>query len=435
MEKKKRLVPVRWWVAFWLFVSYIIWYLDRSNISVTAKHIMEEYHWNAAQFGAVMSLFFIGYGVTQIPAGWLADKYGGSRVINVGTIWWSIFTMLTPFGGTVVSMAIVRFLMGLGEGVNAPAHVSITTQWMPRREYGRASGLYLLGVPLGIMITMPTAAWITNTFGWRWVFYSFGLIGFLWAAIWAYYGRNTPEEHPSISKDEIELIRQDQDPGMKIKGATDWKGILASRNVWGTVASYFCVSYCMYLYLSWLPGYLMMSRGFSFNKTATSAMIPWICALFASLVGGVVCDKLSHKFGRNIGRKYMIYTGFIGVAIFTAMAGYTSSDKFVILYLSLAVGSLFLTYPSFYAIPMDISAKDSGVIYGLINTFGTIAGAVAPTTTGIIVVLSKNHWEYALYAAASIAVLGAVAMLFVNIRKISDEKIACDVQTAEEIAV
>lgn len=431
MNEKKRLIPVRWWVAFWLFVSYVVWYLDRTNISVAATHIMKEYNWNAAQFGAVMSAFFAGYALTQIPGGWLADKIGGSRVINLGTAWWSIFTMLTPAGATVFMMGIIRFLMGVGEGVNAPAHISITTQWMPRREFGRASGLYLLGCPLGIIITMPTAAWITNAWGWRWVFYLFGLVGLIWCAVWRYYGRDTPEEHPRISKEEIELIREDQDAGVKVKEPTDWKAILTSKAVWGMVLSYFAQSYCMYLYLAWMPGYLTMARGFSFTKSAFSTMIPWVFALLATMISGIVSDKLSRKFGLNVGRKYLIYAAFIGVGVCTALAGYTSSDTLVILYMGMAVGSLFIAYPCYYAMAMDVSAKDSGVIYGMVNTVGTFAGVTAPALTGVIVVLTDNKWQYALYFAAAIAVLGAVMISFVNVRSISEKR---NLQVAGSIA-
>lgn len=423
MNEKKRLVPVRWWIAFWLFISYVVWYLDRSNISVTATHMMKEYGWNAAQFGAIMSAFFLGYGITQIPGGWLADRFGGSKVINLGTVWWSIFTMLTPAGATIFMMSIIRFLMGVGEGVNAPAHVSITSQWMPRREYGRASALYLIGVPIGIMITMPTAAWITNHWGWRWVFYISGFVGFIWCAIWAYYGRSRPEEHPSISKEEIALIRGDQDAGVKTKEPTDWKALLSSPAVWCTVLSYFACNYCMYLYLSWLPGYLILAKGFSFNKTAYTAMIPWLFALFTIAISGFVSDKLTQRFGPNIGRKYLIYAAFIGVGLFTVLAARATSDFFVVFFLSMAVGSLMIAYPSYYTIPMDISARDGGVIYGMINTSGTIAGVVAPVLTGIIVVMSGNHWEYALYFAAAVAAVGAILISFVNVKSISKKEV------------
>ena len=421
MSEKKRLISVRWWVAFWLFLSNVIWYLDRTNISVASTHIMKEYGWNPAQFGIVMSAFFLGYALTQIPGGWLSDRFGGSRVIQFGTIWWSIFTILTPAGMTVATMAFIRCLMGLGEGVNAPAHVALTAHWMPRREFGRASGLYLMGTFGGIMLTMPIAAWITLKWGWQWVFYSFGAVGFIWSAIWFYYGRDNPEQHPKISKEEIELIRSDQESAEKMKQPTDWKRILGCWQVWGVVISFFAENYGFYLYVSWLPGYLMLARGYSLSKTAYTAAIPFAVSVIASALSGVVSDKLTQKYGVNIGRRSIVFTGFLGAAFFTILSGYTASNTMVVVYLTMAVAFLAINHPMYYAMPIDISPKDGGVIYGMINTSGTIAGVVAPALTGFIVVLSGSHWEYALYFAAFVCVLGAIMISLVKIRGLEYE--------------
>jgi sugar phosphate permease len=419
MNQSKQRIPVRWWILFWLFMSYVVWYLDRTNISIAATHIMKEYNWNAAQFGMVMSAFFIGYALTQIPGGWLSDRFGGSKVIQFGTIWWSIFTMLTPAGITVATMSAIRLMMGVGEGVNAPAHIALTTQWMPRREYARACALFLLGMPVGIMLTMPTAAWITNAWGWRWVFYIFGAVGFTWCLIWYYYGRDIPEQHPSISKEEIDLIRGDQDPPEIMKQPLRWKIILSDWSVWATVISYFSQNYSWYLFMSWLPGYLILARGFSFTKTTYSAMIPYILASFSIPFSGWLSDKLTQKFGPNKGRRWLISAGFLGAALFTVLSGYTSSGTMVVVYLTLAVGFLTLNHPPFHAIPQHISAKDGGVIFGMVNTSGTVAGILAPALTGFIAVLSGNHWEYALYFAAAVSVCGAITILTMSLKVVS----------------
>ena len=413
--RQKRVVPVRWWITFWLFTSYVVWYLDRTNISVAAAHIMKEYGWNPAQFGVVMSLFFAGYAITQIPGGWLSDKYGGSRVIQAGTLWWSIFTILTPAGMTVATMSAIRFMMGVGEGVNAPAHVALTTQWMPRREFARACALFLLGMPIGIMLAMPLAAWITLLWGWRWSFYSFGAVGFIWCLIWYYYGADRPERHRSIDKAEIALIRGDQDPPEVMKQPINWKQILSNRSIWGTIIAFFSQCYGWYLFMSWLPGYLVLARGFSFSQTAYSAMLPYVVSTFTIPFSGWLSDKLTDRYGPNRGRRSIIRVGFLGAALFTLLSGHTTDGTMAVVYVSLAVGFLTLNYPPFHSIPMHISAKDGGVIWGMVNTMGTIAGVIAPALTGFIVVLSGNRWDYALYFAAATTAFGAIGISVVRI--------------------
>jgi sugar phosphate permease len=303
----------------------------------------------------------------------------------------------------------------VGEGVNAPAHVALTTQWMPRREFARACALFLLGMPIGIMATMPLAAWITLQWGWRWSFYSFGAIGLIWCLIWYYYGADRPERHRSIGKAEIALIRQDQDPPEVMKQPINWKQILSSRSIWGTIIAFFSQCYGWYLFLSWLPGYLVLARGFSFSQTAYSAMLPYVLSTFTITFSGWLSDKLTGRYGPNRGRRSIIRVGFLGAALFTLLSGHTTDGTMAVVYVSLAVGFLTLNYPPFHSIPMHISAKDGGVIWGMVNTMGTIAGVIAPALTGFIVVLSGNRWDYALYFAAAMTAFGAIGISLVDI--------------------
>lgn len=181
-EKTSRILPVRWRIAVLLLLSYVVWYMDRTNISIAGVPMMKEFGWTAADFGMVQSAFFIGYALTQIPGGWAADRWGGSKVILLGTIWWSVFVFLTPFAATLTMMCAVRSVMGLGEGVNAPTHTSLTARWMPKREAGMAQAVYYIGMPVGIMIAMPSTVWLTQRWGWQASFYVFAFVGVAWCA-------------------------------------------------------------------------------------------------------------------------------------------------------------------------------------------------------------------------------------------------------------
>ncbi len=122
------------------FTSNLICYMDRINIAVTAPVIMSEFGWDEAALGIILSSFFWGYTLLQIPGGWLADRYGGKKVLGIGVLWWSFFTMITPLARTVVNMTVVRAWMGLGEGVNFPSIQSLTSRWIPSQERSRVMG-------------------------------------------------------------------------------------------------------------------------------------------------------------------------------------------------------------------------------------------------------------------------------------------------------
>ena len=107
----------RWLIIFILVLCYTFMYLGRSSISIAGSTIMKDYGWSATQFGLVSTAFFIGYAITMLPAGYLADKFGAGKVIVVGTLVWSLFTLLSPFAGSIGIFVAIRAMVGVGQGV------------------------------------------------------------------------------------------------------------------------------------------------------------------------------------------------------------------------------------------------------------------------------------------------------------------------------
>ncbi len=404
------LVPVRWRIATLLSLSYMVWYMDRVNISIAGPVMMKHFNWTAAEFGLVQSAFFIGYAFTQIPGGWLADRFGGSKVIFFGTMWWSLFVFITPFGATLALMMLIRGLMGTGEGVNAPTHAALTAWWMPKKETGRAIGYYYFGMQLGTMFTMPLTVWILGKYGWEMCFYSFAFVGVAWCIVWRWYGCDRPELHRSISKEEINYIESDRDSAEVMEQATDWKTLFTNRYVWGLAISYFFNNYLFYLFMAWLPSYLVMDRGFTLVKTGIYAMLPYMVSMVSSPLGGVLSDYWTKKYGSHIGRSLPIQIGLAGCGVFLILAAYTPNAYFAVAYLCASVGFLNMNFGPFWSAALTISSKDGGVIGGFMNTLGTVAGIVAPAVTGFVVTASANKFEYALYFGAFLALLGVVVV-------------------------
>jgi len=366
---------------------------------------MEEFGWNTAQWGIILSAFFVGYAILQIPAGWLSDKYGGVKTLAFGTGWWSLFTIATAWARTIPTMAVVRALLGAGEAVNFPSHTAVTSRWIPVQERGRAQALNLSGMAFGTAFTIPVVAWIVKSFGWRWAFYSFGVVGFIWCIIWLWYVKDDPRQHPGVSPEELDYIRA----GEREERLTniDWNRILRSGPVWGLTVNYFFQNYCWYLYLTWLPGYLVMARHFDLMKTGIYAMLPYIGSFIAMNFGGWVCDKLAPVVGLTKSRKYVMYSAFAGCAVFLYFAARAQSPYTAVILITLSVFFLSLNYAPFWALPIDLGPRSAGVISGIMNTSGTLAGIIAPGLTGWIVQASGS-WVYALTVAVVMALLGII---------------------------
>src|ERR671930_226510 len=129
--------PRRFTVVLFSFTCALILYIDRVNISVVAPILMAEFGWDPAVTGTILSAFFVGYMLTQLPGGWLADRFGGKAIIGFAVVWWSLATLMTPFAYAVPLMIAARIGLGIGEGVTPPALHSMVARWIPTHERSR----------------------------------------------------------------------------------------------------------------------------------------------------------------------------------------------------------------------------------------------------------------------------------------------------------
>ena len=304
----------------------------------------------------------------MLPAGWLSDRFGATKVIVIGTLLWSLFTFFTPFGAaTISSLMMIRVVVGLGQGVTLPSTSSLVSRWVPKKEAGKAQGFTLVGVPLGVVLTMLTGVYLIQNYSWQTIFYLFALLGPIWCVVWVKFGKNRPDLHPTISPVELEYIVSGQgskDTGSQAVSLTA-KEIFSKASVWGAVISYFCYNYVFYLLLTWLPTYLAVGRGFTLVKSGYYTMIPYLVAMITYPLGGVLADWASQKFGQNIGRKLFPVCGLVigGIAlIFGAQAG---SASIAIILIAASMGCLTLTQGGFFSIPIIFAPKNAGTIVGM----------------------------------------------------------------------
>src|SRR5574338_56548 len=156
-----------------VFISYI----DRTNISVAAIPMKEQFGWTETTKGFVLSSFFIGYLLLQVASGTLANRYGGKIVLGVAVLWWSVFTMLTPPAAVLSLPALIgaRIALGLGEAAVFPASINMVGRWVPVASRSRAVALFASGLSLGTVVSLPLTGWLTREYGWPVPFYAFAV--------------------------------------------------------------------------------------------------------------------------------------------------------------------------------------------------------------------------------------------------------------------
>lgn len=403
---KPRALAAYWIIGFFIFLNTMICYFDRVNFSVAAPTIMKYFDWDMGIMGVAMSMFGVGYILTQIPAGLLSDRFGGRKVLAAGSVGWSFFTLLTPFAGTPLLMYLVRGLLGLAEGLNFPGSTSVLSRWVPRTARARIQGLNLSGIAAGPLIATPLTVWIMTQFGWQAVFYFYGVLGILWAVAWLLYSTEQPSEHAGVTSEDLHDIEESQaeEDGVSVGDAP-----VRSKAVWGLTIAYFCFTYTWWLFLNWLPTYLVQARGFTIIKMGVFASLPWLAALISSNAAGWISDGLV-KRGLSIGRarRALIYFGAPAMAVFLWLVTQAESAGMAVGMITATILLAGLTLPAFWSLPMDMNAKKAGFITGMMNTGSALASIVAPGMTGYIAMWFG--WTTALGLGSVLALCSALVM-------------------------
>ena len=212
--------------------------------------------------------------------------------------YWSLMTAATAAAFSGASFIVVRFLFGVGEAGAFPGATRAMQLWYPRRERGLVQGVTHSASRLGAAIAPPIVVLIMSQFGWRPVFYICGAVGLLWSLWWALSYRNLPEEHGLVNKAELELIRgrgpngEINPPPIEKQTNVPWGTLIGSGNMWAIMFAYFTYVYCLWIFLSWLPSYLIEVRHFTLIKVGIFASLPLWAGVVGDTVGGVATDWL-----------------------------------------------------------------------------------------------------------------------------------------------
>jgi MFS transporter, ACS family, glucarate transporter len=405
--------PIRWLILVLLFLISVVTYIDRVNISVTARHMMPAFGLTDQQMGWIFSSFVAGYALFQIPGGWLADRWGTRAVLTGALVWWSLCTAFTavvaasPLAdllGLIGALMVVRFALGVGEAVALPCFNRAVANWMPADARGVGIGIAIGGIGLGSAITPPIAAWVMVNWGWQIVFYLSTIIGMVMGLLWWILARNHPQEHPWVKKEDLVTMCDDESIGHRL--SIPWQTFASTPTIWWLVISYSCLGYVAYLYLSWFYLYLVNVRGFDVLRGGLYASTPFLAMLLSCPVGGWVTDQLATRFGITAGRAMAGMAGMVSAGCAIAIGGFVDSPFLAIGSLSIGAGCLYFTVGAYWASTTDLSKAHAGTLSGLMNTGANIGGAISPTLTPWI----ASHWGWpaSLATAGSIALVGAV---------------------------
>jgi len=413
----QRPTHVRHVVLYLTVLAYMITYMDRVVISSAAPVIQKELGFSLITMGWIFASFRWAYSIFQIPGGWLGDRIGPRKALALIVSWWSLFTSFTAMAWSVSSMVVIRFVFGMGEAGAFPIATRSLSRWMLPAERGHAQGVTHAGSRLGAALSPPLVVFLIARFGWRMPFFVFGAIGLAWAAVWFFYYRDSPEQHPSVNQAERELIHNASGGARaRVGSAVPWARILSSPAIWALSAMYFCYQYSLAVYVDWFPTYLTNGRGFSLKEMGFYASLPLLAGTAGDLAGGWLTDMLLRRTGNiNLSRRSIGALGFLLGAAGIIPATLTSDPRTCVAFSCLAFGALEMTVAVSWAIPLDIAGDFAGSAAAIMNMTGNIGGALSPTVLAYLV--RAYGWNVPFLVAAALSVIGAAIYLKIDASK------------------
>jgi sugar phosphate permease len=389
-----------------LCAMYLITYVDRVNISTAADSIKRELSLSNIQLGFLQSAFGYPYLVFQIFGGWVGDRFGPRRTLFLCGLIWAAATILTGFAGGLTTLFVCRLLVGIGEGATFPVATRAMQSWTPIGRRGFAQGLTHAFARLGNAVTPPIVAWLIVAMSWRGSFIVLGCCSLVWVMIWFWYFRDTPTDHPSITRAELERLPHHGAPATIVRPRVPW-GPLTRRMAPVTIV-YFCYGWTLWLYLTWLPSYFLHEYKFDLKSSALFTSAVFFSGVVGDYLGGVISDRILHSTGDlQKARRNVVMIGFLGS--FVCLVPVFLTHDLVAIIVSLGAAFFFaeIVIGPMWSIPMDIAGKFSGTAAGMMNTGSALAAILSPIAFGFIIDKTGN-WQLPFAGSLGFLLLGAL---------------------------
>lgn len=377
----KPIRKLRWWIGGLLFLSTVINYIDRQTLSNLAPYLKVEFNWTNTDYAMLAISFRVAYSIGLAVNGRLLDHIGTRLGLTLSVIWYSVVSMLTALARGLYSFVGFRFLLGAGESANWPGATKAVSEWFPKQERALATALFDSGSSIGGAIAPLIIVPIYLRWGWRPAFIIPGVLGFFWLILWRRF-YHTPETHPRISAEELQMIQQDKLDYEPTEGVPrkSWFDLLKLPQTWGTIASKALTDPVWFFVTDWFPIYLV-SKGINLKSGLIAVWIPFIAADLGNFFGGWLSGYLI-KLGWSLGaaRRALAVFGGFGVALLIPTIFTTNLFAIALLF-----GAATFAYAAFSTIanvlPADLFTSDS------VATVSGMSGSAAQIITIIAFLL------------------------------------------------
>ena len=400
--------PDRYKIIIAMALAFVVCNMDKVNISIAIIPMASDYGWKPTTAGFIQSAFFYGYLLAQLPGGWLANKYGGQKVLPFGVALWSLATAAVPLiAGDIGALSVSRAFVGLGEGISPPAAADVIARYVPVNERSRATSLVFGGLNMGTIAGLTIAPSLIESLGWPSVFVLFGVVGGVWC-LW--FDAVVPQNVRDLEGEKKALAAEQMAEGSSVEHQNSeeeeddgeeesipWLQFVQHKPLQALTYIHFCNNWAIYTILSWLPTFYKDSLNVGLQGAAHLALLPPVAGLAVSVVAAPLADGLIER-GVNITlvRKLMQSIAFLSPAA-CMLACILSEDKELSTWLlPLGLGLQTFSFAGLYSNHQDISPKYASILLAITNIFGSMPGVVGVPFTGWLLD-QTDSWTISLF--------------------------------------
>ncbi|CAL8098308.1 unnamed protein product [Calicophoron daubneyi] len=409
-----------WRIVILCCVANLINAADRVIMPIAIIPIADHFGWDLHQYGWILSTFSVGYLSSMIIGGSAAKRYGGSRVLVVAVLLWSVSTLITPpFAFSIKALITLRFLLGVGEGIGLPTIMHILSLLVPVNERSRALGYLMAFGSIGQIV----ATLICPHLDWKLSFYLFGTFGLIWLACWLCIVREvrcreqTAEEYFTLqtrASQEDTNQKRTQGPtpvdelGPSCKQTPHWYAFLIHWPLWAIYIAHFSMNWSSYIVMQWLPTYLARYLGAGKNEIMFTAL-PYLSNSIGSIVAGHIADTFIQRHWSVIAvRRLMTCIGLFGPGLL--LFAFSASTSITVAIFTISLSMLLSAFNSAGHLSnhAEVAPNHAAITFAISNTLATIPGILCGPMTAALVVQSDGRWFPVFLVAGCVNLLGAV---------------------------
>ena len=402
---------LRWWIIMLIFIATVINYIDRTAFALLWPEMGKDLGMDNSDYALMLNVFMFTYAASKFISGRLYDQIGTRIGFVVSIVVWSAAAAFHALAREIVSLSLVRGLLGLGEAGLWPGAVKSNGEWFPVKQRALAQGIFNAGASIGNVVAPVIIVYLYAQFGWKSTYVILGALGLLWVIPWLIINKSKPKDHPWITEGERNMLLNDrkENNDVAVEGSKSLSvpKILSYKEPWGILLCRFFIEPIWWFFAGWMPIYLNSKFGLSIEEIGKTMWISYLMAAAGGILGGLFTEEIIKRTSTDFGRKasivigsLLIIIGFVSIILFVNDSNYMT-------FIYLAGIALF----GFQFAIGNIQTLSSDLFRGpSVGTLAGLAGTVAAFSPMIMNWFIGRITEAGSYTPAFLAITASVVL-------------------------